>query len=409
MEIAGKPTLLKKINKNIVLNVIRERGPMSRAKLSRITNISKPTMSNIINSLKKDNLIEKVGRGKTTPEGGKRPILYQFNKNFGYVIGSHVQINEIVTILTDYNANIKSKTVIKISKKRDEKSIIRKLLKSFDYVVDEAGIDKKDLKGIGIGVHGVVDHKKGVLIFAPHFPQWRKNIYFAGIVEKEYGVKVYIDNVARTFVCAEKIFGLGRKYSNIIAIDIVEGVGAGIIIRNDIYRGNDFIAGEIGHTTIKQGGPKCFCGKNGCAEVMTSTKALMQNICSEIDNNKDSILYNKSKGIKEKIRLEDVFDAYIKGDRFTEEVMEDIAYWLAITIANTVLSYNPEIIIIQGSYIAASEKFLDLVKSELKKEIFPYLGVKPLVVFSELGKYVGPIGSVSLVLSHKINFSTVWD
>ena len=409
MRISGKPYLLKKINKNIVLNTIREKGSISRAKLSRITNISKPTMSNIINSLKKDKLIVKAGLGETAAGGGKRPVLYKFNKDHGYVIGSQIRIHEIVTILTNYNADFLSKTAIKIKGNGDEKSILKKLFESFNLVIEEAGIDKKDLKGIGIGMHGIVDNKSGTLVFAPHFPNWKKNINIAEIVENKYGVKTYIDNDARILVCAEKIFGMGREYKNIVVIDTAEGIGAGIIIRNDIYRGNDFIAGEIGHTTINPDGPECFCGKKGCAEVMISTRYLKENVKSNILDHKDSVLYTKSNGDKTKIKLKNIFDAYIEGDKFVEGVMDDIIYWFVITIANTILCYNPEIIIITGDYIAASDKFISDIEDKIGKAIFPYLDIKPKIAFSKLGKYVGPIGSVSLVLSQMINFSTVWD
>ena len=337
MEISGKPNLLKKINKNIVLNAVRENGPISRAKLSRITNISKPTMSNIISSLKKDKVIIKVGLGKTTAGGGKRPVLYKFNKDHGYVIGSQIRINEIVTILTNYDADFLSRTAIKIKDDRDERSVIKKLFESFDLVLEEAGIDKEDLKGIGIGVHGIVDNKNGTLVFAPHFPNWKKDINIAEIVENKYGVKTYIDNDAAMIVCAEKIFGIGKKYENIVVIDTAEGIGAGIIIRNDIYRGNDFIAGEIGHTTINPDGPKCFCGKKGCAEVMVSTRHLKENIKSNILDHKDSVLYVRSNGDKTKIKLKNIFDAFIEGDKFVEGVMDDIINWFVITIDNTIL------------------------------------------------------------------------
>lgn len=211
MKISGKPYLLKKINKNIVLNTVREKGPISRAKLSRMTNISKPTMSNIISSLIKDKLIVKAGLGETATGGGKKPVLYKFNKNHGYVIGSQIRIHEIVTILTNYNADFLSKTTIKIKSDNDEKSVLRKLFKSFDLVLEEAGIDKKDLKGIGIGIHGIVDNKSGTLVFAPHFPNWKKNINIAEIVEKKYGAKTYIDNDARMLVCAEKMMAQAQK------------------------------------------------------------------------------------------------------------------------------------------------------------------------------------------------------
>ena len=145
---SGKPSLMKKINKNIVLNIVRNQGPISRAKLSRITKISRPTMSNIISSLDKDKLIKKTGIEKTTKEGGKKPVLFEFNKDYGFVIGSQVRVNEIITVFTNYSAGIICKKVIKIENKRSLKQVMELLFKSIDYVIRESKIGIKNIKGI---------------------------------------------------------------------------------------------------------------------------------------------------------------------------------------------------------------------------------------------------------------------
>lgn len=405
----AKPSLLKRINLNTVLNTIRLKGPISRASLSRTIGISKPTMSNIIKSLEKDGLIIKAGIGESTAEGGKKPVLYKFNKDYGYIIGAEIRINEILVVLSNYEAIILSSVVTEIGENRSKKEVIKKLFDSFELVIKKAKVKKNNLKGIGVGLHGIVDHKKGTLISAPHFPEWGKNINFSKKIKDKYKVKTYIDNQDRMLVCAEKIFGLGRKYNNIVAIGSEEGIGAGIIIKGDIYRGNDFIAGEIGHTIINPDGPKCSCGKAGCAEVMISTKILKENIKTHIKNNKDSILYKKFKDDINSIKLKDIFEAYVSDDRFTEDIMSDIEHYFEIFIANIILHYNPEIIIIEGDYVEASNKFIKRIEDNINDQIFPNLKIKPNIKLSELGRFAGPLGSVSLILSKEINFSNVWE
>lgn len=405
---SGKPSLMKKINKNIVLNIVKDQGPISRAKLSRITKISRPTMSNIISSLDKDKLIKKAGIGKTTKEGGKKPVLYEFNKDYSFVIGSQIRINEIITILTNYNAEIKSKKVIKIESRRSLKQVMELLFESIDYVIRESKTDIKNIKGIGIGLNGIVDYRNGILKFNSHFPQWGRDIEFVKMVEDRYKVKAYTDNNCRMLVSAEKIFGLGKDCNNIIAIDTEEGIGSGIIIRGDIYRGIDFLAGEIGHNTIYPDGPECACGKRGCAEVMISTEALIKNVIGEVKKDRKSYLYKKLNSSPGRIEIEDIFSAYIAGDPLVEKVMDKIGYWFALLIANTILNYNPEIIIIQGDYVGATKKFTNNIKKKLQKNILPGIEIQTRLELSKLGKYVGPIGSASMVLSQLFNFSNVW-
>lgn len=209
-------------------------------------------------------------------------------------------------------------------------------------------------------------------------------------------------------VCAEKIFGLGKDFNNIVVINTEEGIGTGIILKGDIYRGHNFVAGEIGHTIINPDGPKCYCGKNGCVEVMISTKALRDNINNKIRDNKDSILYKKFAKDLASIKLKDIYEAYISGDEFVENVMSDIEYWFTIFISSIVLNYNPEIII-QGDYIKASDKFIHRINERINKYILPSLSIKPIIKYSNLGKFAGPLGSVSLVLNKEIHFSTVWE
>ncbi|GAI56545.1 unnamed protein product, partial [marine sediment metagenome] len=185
---------------------------------------------------------------------------------------------------------------------------LNKLFKSFGFVQKDIGINEKDLKGIGIGMHGVVDYKEGILFFAPHFPEWRRNIHFAEIVQNRFGVSAYVDNYCRMQVCAEKLFGLGKNYSNIVAIETGAVLAAGIIIKGDIYRGKT-VAGEIGHTTINPDGPRCFCGGRGCFEVMVSPNNLKESIKKNILDNKDSILYKKFSKKVGQIKLKDIFKA----------------------------------------------------------------------------------------------------
>lgn len=409
MTLSGKPSLMKKINKNIILNLIREQGPISRAKLSIITKISRPTMSNLIESLKKEEIIIEKGIGPVNKKGGKKPVLYEFNKKYGYVIGSQLRINEIKTIISDFNADILYETTLEIENDRNKEAILKKIFDTFEEVIKGSGVERKSIKGIGLGLSGIVDTKNGLLVSSSHFPGLGKNLEIAKLIENEFKIKTYIDNSARMMSCAEKIFGAGRKFDNVVTIDTEEGIGAGVIIRGDIYRGFNFLAGEIGHTIIDPNGPKCYCGKNGCAEIMISTKILLDKIKSNISNHKKCILYEKFYDNPDKIVLKDVFDAYTSGDDFVCSVFEEIEDWFSIIIGNIMLVYSPEAIIISGEYVDGSSKFVDRLRKKSVKKILPALDIQPNIILSSLGKSAGPIGSVSLVLNQMINFHNVWN
>jgi len=409
MSVVGKPSLMKKINMNTILNLVREEGPISRSRLSKIAKISKPTMSNLITSLKKDQLIKEKGFGSGTNKGGKKPLLYEFNKEYGYVIGSQIRINEIKTIITNFGAEVIYKKNLKIGVKRDRETIINKLFSTFKEVIKESSVNKKDIKGIGLGLTGIVDHKNGVLIKSSHFPEMGKNLEISKLIEDKFKIKSFIDNSARMMACAEKIFGEGRNYNNIVTIDTEEGIGSGVIIKGDILRGSEYLAGEFGHTMINPNGPKCYCGKRGCAEIMISTKTVKTKVKANILYNKDSLIYKEFKNNPDKIKLKDIFNAYILEDQFICSIFEEIENWFAIFIGNIILAYNPEIIIISGDYIEGSKKFVERLKEKSVSKILPGMDIKPNIILSGLGKESGPIGSVSLVLNQMINFHNVWN
>ena len=407
--LSGKPSLMKKINKNIILNLIREKGLISRAKLSKVAKISRPTTSNIIESLKKDNLIKEKGIGPATKKGGKKPILYEFNKNYGYIIGSQIRTNEIETIITNFNAEILYEITLKIGNARDEQTVINKLFSTFEYVIKKSGVKKKSIKGIGLGLTGIVDSKNGLLMFSSHFPEMGKNFKIQKVIEDKFKIRTFIDNSARMMAWAEKIFGVGRDYKDIVTIDTEEGIGSGVIIKGDIYRGFGYLAGEIGHTIIDPDGPKCYCGKNGCAEMMISTKTILDKVKSKFLENEDSIIYKNFKNNSNKLELKDIFAAYISGDKFICSIFNEIEDWFAIIIGNIILTYSPEIIIISGDYVNGSKKFIERLKEKSAKKIFPVFDIEPNIILSNLGKSAGPIGSVSLVLNQTINFNNVWN
>jgi len=402
----GKPSLLKKINKNIILNIIRNSDLVSITQLSKITGISRQTMYKTVLSLENDGFIIKSGIGESTSEGGKRPALYKFNKNVGYLIGSQIRFDKIITILTNFNSDMLSKIIIKLGDKKDFNAVLEKLFDSFNYVLKDSNILKKDLKYIGIGLHGLVNHEKGILLDADKFPNWQKEINFAGIVEKEFGVKTYIDNYCRMQVFAEKLFGIGKKYNNIVAIDTGTGLAAGVIIDNKIQRGNSYLAGEIGNTTLRPSIQSNLSDlEKKYLENFTSTDALKKKVKENIQKHKESELFKKFSNDINKIKLKDIFEAYIASEKFIEEIMDEIGGYIAIGIVNAILHYDPEITIIQGDYINAKDKFLKKVRDKVNKNLSSLYGIKinSNIQMSKLGKYIGPIGSVSLLLNQIMN------
>jgi len=398
LRITGKPNLLKEINKKIVLNATISQGPIYKAKLAELTKISKPTIAKLVDSLVKDSLLKEVGYGKPSQLGGTKPLLYEFNADAAYVIGSQIRIEEIITAVTDCKARILFKVIKPIKIDYTVEQVVRIISDSFNEVIRNLHMEGKRLLGVGIAMHGIVDHERGILKFAPHFKRWPRDVEFAAMIKNITASPVLIDNDSRMQACGEKWFGAGGKARNLIAIETGPGISIGVMIDNKLYRGKNSVAGEIGHTTLNPYGPKCFCGNTGCFEVMASTDRLLKMAKEQLRYNKSSFVYEYSKGNPDSVNLDLIFDALNKEDRFAQKLISDIGYWLGLGIANIIANYDPDLIVIHGEYIKGGKFLLDKIFEVIKVHMLPEIPKKTDIIYSELGKDVGVIGAVSMVL-----------
>jgi len=398
MDLIGKPRLIRKINTKLILKHIRNEKITTKSELYKLTNLSRQTVNNIIASLIKKNLVIKSGYSDSTKEGGKRPLLLKFNSNAYFLIGTMIGLHKIRCGVTDLSGNIINEKYIKTQKDSGAENIINRLTSLISKTINDSNICRNKILGIGIGMPGIVDFRKGLVKVLPLFAGL-ENVPLKKILEKEFNIPVIIDNENRMRAIGEKWFGLGKNVHNFIAIITGDGIGAGIIIKNEIVRGINFICGEIGHLKLKLDGPVCACGGRGCFETLINTKRINELFKKIVRNGnyKDSPLL-KVYEQNGKISFQDLFLNYNKRDKFSELVMEEIIYWFGVGISNLICSYDPEIIIIHGKYLALNERFFKKVEEVAHKNIFPKIKKKIKIKKSKIGRDIGVIGSASMVL-----------
>ena len=331
MGAVGKPKILKEINRKIVLDLLRKYDVLSINNISKYTKISKTTVIKTINYLKEIGFVSVIGKGESTAEGGKKPILYKFNEKHGYIIAIQIFPNKIYSIITDLNINIISERSIVIVENEDGNKVVDYIVESCKWLLDKEGLDLNSLIGIGIGAHGITNIEEGVVIFSPHFPSWGKDFKLRDkILEKlNFNGPVIIDNQIRFQAFAEKHFGVAKDKKNIIVIEGGIGLVAGIIVKDEIKRGVHFLAGEIGHMILNPfEKEKCVCGGRGCFEFMVSTKRVLNMAKSKYKNYSDSMIFTKN-GL-ENITIEDIFYASNKGDDLAKELIDEVGKWFSI-------------------------------------------------------------------------------
>ena len=241
----GKHDLIRALNRSIVLNMVKSSGPISRAEIARLTGLSPATVTGVVADLIANNLVLEKAAGNSS--GGRPPILLILNPCGGYVVGIKLAETEVIGALTDFNATV----------------IARRTLPLSDHVISEVmtgwwtwsnlcsktrGFAKNSCWGWALGLAGVIDHSSGILRQSPTFG-WR-NVPLRSMLQERLHVPIYIDNDVNTLTLSEKWFGAGQNAESFLTVTVGRGVGMGIVIHGELYRGKHGGAGEFGHTVI---------------------------------------------------------------------------------------------------------------------------------------------------------------
>ncbi|WP_404454889.1 ROK family transcriptional regulator [Virgibacillus necropolis] len=379
--------VVKKGNKSIVLNTIKVHTPISRADIANKTGLNKGTVSSLVSELLKEQLITESGPGQSS--GGRRPVMLHFNKDAGFSIGIDLGVNYLLGTLTDLQGNICYEKKLNHTLLSYEE-IENRLFEVIDFLTASAPKSPYGIIGIGIGVPGTVS-TSGEVLLAPNLG-W-KNVDLKKVMEKKYDVTVTIENEANAGAYGEKRFGAGKKFDNIIYISAGIGIGVGLILDGELYKGSKGFSGELGHMTIQADGLKCRCGNEGCWELYASEQALLNSakqlgIQSAENNN---------------ITLEDINKLAQENDPKAIQVIEEIGHYLGIGINNIVNIFNPDQIIV-GNRISTSEKWLKkTLDQRMKTHTLWYQHSDLNIYFSELNTHSTALGVAALTAEKFLN------
>ena len=261
--------------------------------------------------------------------------------------------------------------------------------------VSRLDIKNKAVSGIGVGIGGLVDFDNGKVLYAPNFTF--KNIYLKEILSSKFKLPVFVDNDANTAALGEKIYGSGKNIDNMVLLTLGSGIGGGIIIDGQIYRGSSGVAGEIGHMIIQIGGPKCMCGNEGDLESLASGRALDREARKAVRNSKDSLMFKLADGNIERVNGILVTKAALQGDELANKLISQHAQKLAVGLANVVNIFDPELIVLSGGMSETGNLLLSPAKKALKNLIFADIKNVTKIVFGDLGPEAGILGAAALV------------
>ncbi|HAA63934.1 MAG TPA: transcriptional regulator [Thermoanaerobacter sp.] len=382
--------LLKGMNESVILNIIRKMGPISRADIAKETNLTPPTVTNIVNKLIAENIVMEYKVGESN--GGRPPVLIKLNPDFMSIIVIHISTYNLHQYTLDAELKTKKKEKNSIRGLKQEE-VLELLTSVLDKAIKES---PQNVSGIGIVVRGPVKMKEGISVFAPNIG-WR-NVPLKSIVEERFGIPTYVINDVRAMALGEFHMGKAKDVENMIFLKVGYGIGSAILINGRIYTGASDGAGEIGHTTIDVAGPQCSCGNYGCFEALASEKALVNLVVKSIKEGIDSIVYQMAEGMLDSVTPEMIYEAAKLNDKLAVNALKTIGRYLGIGIANTINTFNPELILIGGGIVQARELIEDIIIETAKKRTFENSFSSCRIAFAELGDDATLIGAANMVM-----------
>ncbi|GIO88390.1 xylose repressor [Paenibacillus faecis] len=379
MKITGDQQLIKKMNKSIVLDTIRQRQPLSRADISAGIGLNKATVSSLVSELIDSRLVTEIGPGESS--GGRKPTLLLFNKQAGFAIGVDIRVSDLLAVLVDLEGSVIREKSVPLTDFTPE-NVVDQIGKTIRLLSRRLPDSPYGIVGIGIGVPGLVDETSRV-VSAPNLG-W-DNVDLAGALAAEFGGNLHIDNEANAGAIGEKLYGAGRDSQNLIYLSIGVGIGSGIIVGGALYRGTSNFSGEVGHMTVAEDGPLCRCGNRGCWETLASEKALLDRAAG--------IWRDHTPG------LEQILDAGKRGDKQALDLLNEIGSQLGVGLANLVNILNPELIVIGNRLSLAGELFEEAMLQTIKNRSLSYHRKKTHVDFAKLGIRSTALGAASMPIT----------
>jgi len=386
---------LRYFNQYRILNALYFNEPLSRQDLSRLTELSVATITNLITAWLDQEIILESGTEQS--RGGRPRVMLTLNESYGAFVGIDLGETHIRFDLFDLKMDlIQTITYWLDSEDIQPPEVVDKIVTGYRELLDLADYSEDKVIGIGIGVPGVVERKGGISVFAPNWG-WHQVPLLAQLQEK-IDRPIIMDNGAKAMGLAEMWFGGRSDIQHLVALLMGTGVGTAIISDGKLQRGIANSAGEFGHITLDLNGRSCRCGGQGCVETYVGAPGIIQTL-REINPESPLIQGNTQLDI-----ITNIATAAAEQDEIAQSVIDKTAQYLGAGIATLINLYNPETIVLGGwlsTHLGAL--LLESVPAYIEKYVLPQPGAAIELKLSNLGENSISMGAASLILEDFLN------
>ena len=393
MNLSGTPVQLKSLNKKRVLQCIQESSPISRAEIAAKINISKPTVSLLVDELIQEKWIFEKGIGESTSQGGRRPIQLYFNEKAAYIIGTDIGGTKVKTVICDLNGNIVASSSFNTCQYLDS-GLLKQIAREIEFIVNKEGIEDEKILGMGAGVPGITETATGIVVEAPSL-NWVRYPFITE-AKRHIPYPVHVDNDVNVAALGEQWLGNARDKQSVLFIAVGTGIGSGIIINNQLYRGSSSAAGEIGYMVTDKNDMKNefkpIFHRYGYLESVAGGKSIGDRLTRCIQKEPEHPLHQQA--LAAELSGEVAFKLAKSGDQIALKVIDEAIEHLAYGVVNAASLLNPEIVILGGGVLKSS----DFILPKLQEIVNQYLPSSVQLKTSQLGDNAGVLGAVSLFM-----------
>jgi predicted NBD/HSP70 family sugar kinase len=366
--------------------VLRQHGGVSQAEVSRLTGLSRTTVSTLIGELRAGGFVAELEAPEVTrpitTQGGRPPVLLALDPSAGSAIGIDFGHSHVRVAVADLAHRILGENEQALAVDLDPVGSLDAAAELVRQTLASARVSASAVVGVGMGVPGPVDHRTGRVGSTSILPGWL-GVFAGKEMERRLGLPVVVDNDANLGALAEVSWGAARDRQNVVYIKVSSGIGAGLVLGGRLHRGANGTAGEIGHDIVDEAGPYCRCGNRGCLEAVAGGSAITEVL---------------SRNRRELLSLNQVLDLAEDGDLACRRVLAEVGRQLGVAAAKICNLVNPDRVVLGGQLARAGELVLEPMRESVRRYGVDAAREAVEIVPSLLGERAGVLGALALVL-----------
>jgi N-acetylglucosamine repressor len=345
---ATNSTQMKFSNRWLILNIVRK-NPVSRAEIARITMLTRAAVTIIVDELINDGVLIETGTAEANY--GRKPVLLDLNPKSYYFLGLSITRDGSYIGVINIKGILLIKQEITLESSLDVYACLKIIVEAVKKIIDHSALPHEKFLGMGVCTPGPVDINKGIILNPPNFSKWH-NLNIVRELKQSFAFDIFLENNSTSLTLMEKNYGRGAVFGNFMLLVVDTGIGAGMIINDNLYRGVGGFGCEVGHTSIDINGTQCSCGNKGCLEVYASIPAVLDAI--------------RKRG-QSRQTWSEVVDGAINDNDVCSEAVDREARYLSAGIINAMNILELEAVILTGDVNYKPEMLIDRIRKNVSR------------------------------------------